>query len=68
MNCIYTDTNSCLFTEPYDHESIVFTSFVTIVHFISILEGSGAQKKKTALTNPFSFEFYVLGNRSFKLH
>ena len=62
MNCIYTDTNSCLFTEPYDDGSIVFTSFVAIVHFISILE------EKTALTNPFSFEFYVLGNRSFTLH
>jgi len=47
---------------------VVFTSFVTIVHFISILEGSGAQKKNTALTNPFSFEFYVLGNGSFTLH
>ena len=62
MNCIYTDTNSCLFTEPYDHESIVFTSFVTIVHFISILEGSGAQKKKNST---FALRGFSLGTPVF---
>ena len=41
---------------------VVFTSFFTIIHFISILEGSGAQKKKKNSTNkPFQFWILCIG-------